>query len=268
MNFNDLDFLIYSSHKTATQTLLSIINNNEHKSIHCHTIDNLYLTLHTYEGEISNETFKQTIINYKNINNKKIKIISIVRNPKDRLISSFFQSFSTDEINFLNKPLNNTTIDIKNVDELCLMYENLINDKTLPGFNESIDEMSDIFKINIIEKLEKKINYYYFNHELFELYVLDFNRIINSESLNYINQILETNFIILKNENLSIDKNYYNKYITVKKMLGTKLDNIIEQHFNSFYFTSFLNNIFGVHRPTHLVDKETFSEYCPEINIL
>lgn len=239
MNLNNLDFLIYSSHKTATQTLLSIINNNNHKSIHCHVIDNFKYTLPEYKGVISNETFIQGIINYKNINNKKIKIISIIRNPKDRLISSFFQSFSSDEISFLNKPLNNTTIDIKNVDELCLIYENYINDKNLPGFNESMDEMSDIFKINIIENLEKKINYYYFNHELFELYVLDFNKIINPNVLNYINQILETNFIIYKNENLSINKNYYNKYITVKKMSGTKLDNIIEQHFNSFYFTSF-----------------------------
>jgi hypothetical protein len=29
-----------------------------------------------------------------------------------------------------------------------------------------------------------------------------------------------------------------------------------------------LDKSFGVHRPTHLADKETFSEYCPEINIL
>lgn len=104
---------------------------------------------------------------------------------------------------------------------------------------ESIDEMSGIFQINIIECLEKKKNHYYLNHELFELYVLDFNKTISSDILNYLNDILKTNFSIVSINNLSMDKHYYNKYINVKKMLGTKLDDIIEKQFKSFYFNSF-----------------------------
>jgi hypothetical protein len=238
MNFNNLDFLIYSSHKTSTQTLVSTINNNGLRSTHCHYIDSFRITLPEYNGIISNETFIQGLINYKNINNKKIKIISIIRNPKDRLISSFFQSFSTDEIDCSIRD-EDTTISKKSIEELCIFYEKLIYEKKLPLFKESIDEMSEIFKINIIENLEKKENYYYFNHNLFELYVLDFNKIIKPESLIYINKILGTNFIYMKSSNLSINKSYYKKYIYIKKILGTKLDNIIEEYFNPFYFTLF-----------------------------
>ena len=41
MNFYALDFLVYSSHKTSTQSLLSILQNNNIKAIHCHLINQL-----------------------------------------------------------------------------------------------------------------------------------------------------------------------------------------------------------------------------------
>ena len=40
------------------------------------------------------------------------------------------------------------------------VFQSLINEKKLPGFTESIDEMSNIFKINIIENLENKKDQY------------------------------------------------------------------------------------------------------------
>jgi hypothetical protein len=160
------------------------------------------------------------------------------------LISSFFQSFHSDEINFQGKKENETTISINSIDKLCLMYENLINNKNLTCSSESIDEISDIFKINIIDYLEKKKNYYFFNHNLFELYILDFNKIIKSESesLIYINEILGIKCDKLQKKNLTTNKNYYDKYIKVKQILGKKLNNIIENQYNSFYFTAFNKN--------------------------
>ena len=47
--------------------------------------------------------FIEILQRYKYDNKKKIKIISIIRNPFDRLPSSFFQSYHTDEIIFLDK---------------------------------------------------------------------------------------------------------------------------------------------------------------------
>jgi hypothetical protein len=242
MNFINLDFLVYSSHKTSTQSIITTININNLKSIHFHILSNCqnehYENIKNNQS-INHETFIQGLIDYKNTNNKKLRIISIIRNPKDRLISSFFQSFHTDEINYCGKNENNTTINLKNEEEICVFYEELLKKNKLPGFIESIDEMSDIFKINIIDHLIKKKNYYYLNHELFELYVLDFNKIIGLNRLNYLNDILKTNFTIYADINLSNEKQYFSKYKNVKKMLGTKLDNLIENKFKSFYFNLF-----------------------------
>lgn len=240
MNFNNLDFLIYSSHKTSTQSLVSTLNQNRLRSIHCHIIDDFTCTLPSYRGIITDKTFIKGLTNYKNINKKKIKIITIIRNPKDRLISSFFQTFHTDEVSSQKKGDNKTTISLNNVDTLYKSYKNLIIQKELLGRKESIDEMSEIFKINIIENLEKRKDYYYFNHNLFELYVLDFNKLIKlNESINYINDILGTTIINIDKQNLSNDKSYYNKYINVKKMIEPELNNIIETQYHPFYFTSF-----------------------------
>ena len=168
MDFSSLDFLVYSSHKTSTQSLLSILKVNNYKAVHCHGINNLKLTL-KLNHHVKKEQYIQYLLNYKIKNNKKIKIISCIRNPKDRLISSFFQSFHTDQINFRNIKGNDTTVTVKSEDELITMYEEVIKKKSLPGNVESLDEMSTIHNINVLELLKKKEDYYYLDHNLFEL---------------------------------------------------------------------------------------------------
>ena len=239
MDFSSLDFLVYSSHKTSTQSLLTILEVNNYKARHCHAIQTLKLTLNL-DHPVQKEQFIQYLLNYKIKNNKKIKILSCIRNPKDRLISSFFQSFHTDEIEFGNKKKNDTTITVKSEDELITMYEELIKKNHIPGNTESLDELSFILNINVLELLKKKEDYYYLDHNLFELYVLDFNSIINNTiNLKYLNNILNLDLKVLKTSNLSKNKSYYNKYKNVKKNLGKKLDSIIENQYNTFYFTAF-----------------------------
>jgi hypothetical protein len=217
MDFLSLDFLVYSSHKTSTQSLLNILNANNYKARHCHTIQNLKFTLNL-DHPVQKEQFIQYLLNYKIKNNRKIKILSCIRNPKDRLISSFFQSFHTDEINFRNIKKNDTTISVKSEDELITMYEEFIKKKKLPGNTESLDELSIILNINVLELLKKKEDHYYLDHNLFELYVLDFNCIINNNiNLKHLNNILNVDLKVLKTNNLSINKSYYNKYKNVKK---------------------------------------------------
>jgi hypothetical protein len=236
MNFIDLDFLIYSSHKTFTQSLLSTLIKNNYKAIHCHELTQLSLFC---IDPPTKETFIQYLINYKTIKNKKLKIITCIRNPKTRLLSSFFQSFHSDQISFNNISEEKTIINVKNEDELCVMYEENIKNKKLLGKMESLDEMSMIVDENLLNKLENKKDYYYLNSDFFELYVLDFNRLIDENVLNYLNNTLTLDLKIIASCNLSENKSYYNKYKNVKKSLGDKVDKIIENQYNSFYFTAF-----------------------------
>jgi hypothetical protein len=227
-NFNHLHVLIFSSHKTSSQTLHCTIKFNRFNSKYMHSI----------EPTMSKAQFIQNLINYKHTNKKKIQIISIVRNPKTRLLSSFFQTHHCDEIDFLKKEKGNTTIDTHNCEELSKLYTDLINNKQLNGKNESIDELADVFLFNI-QDLQKKQGHYYLNHELFELYVLNFDELIKPTALIYLNAIFKTKMNYLNKSNLSIKKSYYNKYITVKQIIGTSLNDIIEKQYHSFYFTAF-----------------------------
>ena len=122
------------------------------------------------------------------------------------------------------------------------MYNELIEEEKLPGRMESIDELSNIFDLNILEMLKKKQNYYYLKHKLFKLYVLDFNLLINAKNnnnLKYLNNILNLELKKQNSSNLSKNKNYYNKYKKIKNKIGNKLDNIIKNQYNNFYFTAF-----------------------------
>lgn len=155
-----------------------------------------------------------------------------------RLPSSFFQSFHTDEVN-CGQQVSGTTVCLNDVEKLYKMYSHMIEQNILPGKDESIDEISNIFGINIIEKLEKRIKHYYFEHELFELYVCDFNELTKQSSVQYLNFILKTQMRINKTSNLSKDKIYYQKYIEMKKMITPEINSIISNQYNPFYFNAF-----------------------------
>ena len=231
---NNLDFLIYSSHKTSTQTLVNTFKTNNYNAAHCHTTMD--------ENNENNEnSFISKLNEYKLINNKKLKIISVIRNPCHRLISSFFQSKHDEEIMFLKISPNKTTVNTNDIDELCDMYCGMIENNQ--ESQESIYELSTIFNINIIENLEKKEHYYYYNHDLFELFVLDFNKTIGDHYLEYLNAIFKIHLNLnepIKN-NLTINKTYYLKYIEVKKRTqeNDHVNELIKSRNHTFYFDAF-----------------------------
>jgi hypothetical protein len=79
----DVEFLIFSAHKTATQTITASLNVSGIKSRHAHVLYNMAL---------DENQFAQYLIEYHARERRNLKIISVFRDPMDRLISSFFQS--------------------------------------------------------------------------------------------------------------------------------------------------------------------------------
>ena len=178
------------------------------------------------------ENFKE----YYKINNKKLSIISIIRNPTERLLSSLFQFYHSDEISFLGKKEKKTTIYKLTENEIYNLYCDKILNNSLEGRYESIDEIGFIFDIDIINNLEERNNYYYFENDLIILYVLKFKDVIGHNNLEYLNNVLNINLTLNGSSNLSSDKIYYDKYITVKKMVSDDINNIIYNRYNKFYF--------------------------------
>lgn len=249
--FNNIEFLIYSSHKTSTQSLMSIFKKNSINVSFFHNISNIPLLYKniTPVKNIDNNDINNNDINQKKILKdfvienfakynikKKLSIITVIRNPIDRLSSSFFQSYHDDEISYHNKSKNNTTIAKLNVLELYNLYCDKIENNSLPGNIESLDEMSFIFDIDIINNLENRENYYYFENELIKLYVLKFKYVIDNNNLNYINKILNLNLKLNSRSNLSLNKSYYNKYIRFKKLINDNIKNKIYKKYNAIYF--------------------------------
>lgn len=236
-----LDYLIYSSHKTATQSLNAILSTNNFRSRHCHYIHNLQIKS---ENRIKTyQELKQKFIDdlelYKKAYNKKIKVISVIRDPAERLPSSFFQTYHTDEIYFFNKKENETTIMQKSINELIDIFESDIKIGRFRGSIESLREMSHIFQTDIISNLKKTESQYYFENELVSVFVLDFNKVISNNNLAYISQCLNLNLTKNAKSNLSSEKIYYDKYIEFKKELN--IMPIIESNYENFYFEAFKN---------------------------
>jgi hypothetical protein len=173
-------------------------------------------------------TFIKYLQDYKTTNGKKLKIISVVRNPTDRLFSSFFQTFHSDEIRVYKKIYLKTTVMLNTESTILNMYIKYIIDDELKGRKESLREIGEIFNINIIDNLIKKENYYYLESDLFELYVLNFNEVINNNTnLSYINKCLNTNCSNIQKTNLSSEKIYYTKYKSIKKMIPQHINDVI-----------------------------------------
>ncbi len=185
------------------------------------------------------EKFKNSMKFYQKTRGKKINIISIVRDPRDRLPSSFFQSYHDDEMNFSGKKENETTVNTNSHYDLYKIFiDSLIND-SLPGRVESIDEISEILGENIIPNLEMKDEFYYLENDFFILYVLDFNKLITKNGLNYFNNCLNMKMTVESSANMTINKVYYEKYQNMKSIIGNYTNNLIVSKYDKFFFNAF-----------------------------
>jgi len=83
----NIEFLVFSSHKTATQTIVNSLNASGVRCMHTHIGHDIGLS----PGE-----FRFYLDEYRRVNAKRLQVISAFRDPLDRLVSSFFQSLSKD----------------------------------------------------------------------------------------------------------------------------------------------------------------------------
>jgi hypothetical protein len=100
----ELEFLIYSAHKTATQTIVNSFRFNGLNALHCHKVGTYHLEL---------DDFAEFLNRYELRNAKKLKLISVFRDPMDRLISSFFQWHGTRQIQLKNVECEADTLIMK-----------------------------------------------------------------------------------------------------------------------------------------------------------
>ncbi|HUE45440.1 MAG TPA: hypothetical protein VMO81_04230 [Aestuariivirgaceae bacterium] len=141
----DADYLVFSSHKTATRTIRTSLMASGFKCVHCHTLWNIQLL----PGQ-----FCSYLRKYEAIHSRKLVVISVFRDPLERLISSFFQALTKDVYAWtdpakaaaVNKPEDSLigNVDSAELERLFYTFCNKIN-----GFGESIQTICDEMKVPV-----------------------------------------------------------------------------------------------------------------------
>lgn len=86
-----LDLLVYSAHKTGTQTLVHSFAAQGLRSLHCHTLANVTTRLAPQE-------LAPFLREYRRRRRRPLPILSVFREPIERLLSSFFQTHGDDAL--------------------------------------------------------------------------------------------------------------------------------------------------------------------------
>ena len=181
-HYEDLDVLVFSSHKTTTQTLVATLRAAGYKSFHVHHLVDHRVVLGDPLYDVSVERFRE-VLREKN----QLKIVSVLRDPFPRSMSSFFQTYHDDKI----REGEPSVIMSTPLEELLERYLAHMREGTLPTFRESLFELSEILEdTDLLSRLvphKNKDDFEYFTYSSpryphVELIVLYFDSVIRLSS--------------------------------------------------------------------------------------
>lgn len=131
----DLDFLVYSAHKTATQTTAHTLRVHGFRCMHCHLLRDLGAGLQPGDLPRFLECFAAH-------NHRKLVMLTVFREPIERHISSFFQWYGNGVVREkVVADVTDTIIHTWSVADLQAMFIDELDRRAVPGMPESIDEM-------------------------------------------------------------------------------------------------------------------------------
>jgi hypothetical protein len=225
-HYEDLDVLVFSSHKTTTQTLVATLRAAGYKSFHVHHLVDHRVVLGDPLYDVSVERFRE-VLREKN----QLKIVSVLRDPFPRSMSSFFQTYHDDKI----REGEPSVIMSTPLEELLERYLVHMREGTLPTFRESLFELSEILEdTDLLSRLvphKNKDDFEYFTYsspryphvELIVLYFDSVTRLSSSDPI--LNALgLEVDIDRLSNNtivplNISDKKGYASLYCEFREAL-------------------------------------------------
>lgn len=131
----DIDCLVYSSHKSGTQTLKATLDNSGIPTRHIHVLQNAGMPS-------GRGAFRSYLERYRRRNNRKLTVVSTFRLPLERHISSFFQWYGHGVVTHgLVRGDTETIITRLNVPELQQIFLEELRDGSLVGRRDSLHEL-------------------------------------------------------------------------------------------------------------------------------
>ena len=165
ISYQKYDAIVYSSHKTATMSILETLRCNGYSATH----------IHTYENNKWTEDDMLRFLKWHAETHGRLNLVSVLRDPLDRLRSSFFQLYHTDEMNYFGTPEYDTTIMKTDIGALYSMFdksiqtvENIdafgrdIGEYYFKAYRESLKEIGHMIGVNIFDTMVRTEYGYFF----------------------------------------------------------------------------------------------------------
>jgi hypothetical protein len=210
----DIDYLVYSSDKTATQTIAHTLRMNDFLCTHCHTVKNETVN-------IARGTFGKYVELYHLHNARQLNVISVFREPIERHISSFFQRHGSDVLRLgLLQDVTDTLIHNSSTEALQKMFRNELDSGTLTGKEESIYELCSELNLKIGSlKYDTAKKYGTVETDHCTLHLLRFDALIQERRLQSLLSQITGKCIVQHDENVSDSKWYYDRLKEFTKSL-------------------------------------------------
>ena len=220
-DFLKLHYLIFSSHKTATQTLSLTLRENGFRCTHCHILQNLHLH--------SADFIKLVERNYL-ANGRQLNIISTFREPMERHISSFFQWYGDGVIRKnLALDITDTVIYKSTSHQLQSQFISEVHDQSIPGTEESIDHICDALKVPFTElSYDDNLLHGLYETEAYRLILFRFDTLI--QNLEFLLTKISGRNIIPHSANQAARKWYRDIYTEFKTSLHVPSETIIKSY--------------------------------------
>lgn len=213
----ELDCLVYSSHKTGTQTITATLSNSGIRTQHIHSLSNVNL-------KADNGAFRSYLERYQLVNSRKLTVLSVFRLPLERHMSSFFQWFGEGVVREgLVTKTEATIIARYPVDQLQKIFINLIATRSLVGRKESLHELCGelAYPTSSLQFVADR-GFTVIEDEFIRLVLFRFD-ILFPDFRGYLEKSLETKLIALT-ANVTEDKWYSGKFDEFKRTLLLKPD--------------------------------------------
>jgi hypothetical protein len=202
----DIDHLVYSSHKTATQTIAHTLRMNGYKCTHCHTVTNDTVNLRP-------GTFGKFAELYHLRHGKKLSVISVFREPIERHISSFFQRHGTGVLRLgLRQDITDTLIHSSATENLQKIFRNELDSGTLSGKEESIYEICSELNLSTSTlPYDPAKQYGTFEADHCDIHLFRFDTLIHERRLQALLSEITGKYIVQYDANRSDAKWYHDR---------------------------------------------------------
>ena len=212
-NLLNLDYLVFSSHKTATQTICHSLIRSGVAAKHTHYLETLKI------AGVSD--FQRYLKEYLSLNQRPLKIISVMRNPFERILSSFFYQRHNDEIRINMVAADQTTVTTSSIEQLCSLLVSLIlrpSDQKgkMYGYTESLDLLFSLLGEEQISFESESPLFSVYTHPLCHIYVALFDT-ITLQMKQFLCQLTGSDSVMVEARNISNENPMYSKRLEFER---------------------------------------------------